>query len=147
MRLNLIFTVRNIHMETLETLTKSNSTCGSTEFKDVIPSKNDHKHHSNQHENSHKLQNKKGQPLLSLKESQWKLRQQHDQNFLWKKNYCRKKYQRQKKQTNLMSRAVRVKGSDSSRKLNHLSKAIRDRKTLAALTKSISSTRIGYPVF
>ena len=90
MRLNLIFTVRNIHMETLETLTKSNSTCGSTEFKDVIPSKNDHKHHSNQHENSHKLRNKKRQPLLSLKERQWKLRQQHDQNFLWKKNYCRK---------------------------------------------------------
>ena len=72
-------------METLETLTKSNSTCGSTEFKDVITSNNDHKHHSNQHENSHKLQNKKGRPLLSLKESQWKLRQQHDQNFLWKK--------------------------------------------------------------
>ena len=34
MRLNLIFAVRNIHMETLETLTKSNSMCGSTEFKD-----------------------------------------------------------------------------------------------------------------
>ena len=42
---------------------------------------------------------------------------------------------------------MRVKGSDSSRKLNHLSKAIRDRKTLIALTKSVSSTRIGYPVF
>ena len=35
----------------------------------------DHKHHLNQHNYSHKLCHKTGHPLLSLMESQWKLRQ------------------------------------------------------------------------
>ena len=42
---------------------------------------NDHKDHPNQHENSHKLCDETGHPFDSLMESQWKLRQQHDQNF------------------------------------------------------------------
>ena len=42
---------------------------------------NDHKDHPNQHENSHKRRNEMGCPVLSLLESQWKLRQQYDQNF------------------------------------------------------------------
>ena len=41
----------------------------------------DYKDHLNQHKNSHKLCNKMGHSVLSLLESQWKLRQQHDQNF------------------------------------------------------------------
>ena len=45
------------------------------------PFSKDHQDRPNQHENSHKLYNKKGHPILSLTESQWKLRQQHDQNF------------------------------------------------------------------
>ena len=36
---------------------------------------NDHKDLPNQHENSHKLCDETGQPVLSLTESQWKLRQ------------------------------------------------------------------------
>ena len=43
---------------------------------------NDHEDHPNQHENSHKPRDETGYPVLSLLESQWKLRQQHDQNFL-----------------------------------------------------------------
>ena len=39
----------------------------------------DRKEHSNQHENSHKLCNETGHPVLSLLESQWKLGQ-HDQS-------------------------------------------------------------------
>ena len=39
---------------------------------------NDHEHHLDQLENNHKQCNEKGDPLLSMKESQWKLRQQHD---------------------------------------------------------------------
>ena len=35
----------------------------------------------NQQEKSHKLCNQTGHPVFSLLESQWKLRQQHDQNF------------------------------------------------------------------
>ena len=42
---------------------------------------NDHEDHSNQHKSSHKLYNEMEHPVLSLMESQWKLRQQHDQTF------------------------------------------------------------------
>ena len=35
----------------------------------------------NQHENSHKLYDETGHPVMNLTESQWKLGQQHDQNF------------------------------------------------------------------
>ena len=42
---------------------------------------NDHKDHPNQHENSHKLCNETGHPVLSLLKSQGKLRKQDDQNF------------------------------------------------------------------
>ena len=42
---------------------------------------NDHEDHPNQHENSHKPRDETGYPVLSLSESQWKLRQQNDQNF------------------------------------------------------------------
>ena len=41
---------------------------------------NDQKDHPNQHENSHKLYDETGHPILSVKKSQWKLRQ-HYQNF------------------------------------------------------------------
>ena len=37
--------------------------------------------HPNQQENSRNLFSETDHPLLSLTESQWKLRQQHDQNF------------------------------------------------------------------
>ena len=42
---------------------------------------NDHEDHPIQQENSHKLCSEMGHLILSLVESQWKLRQQHDQNF------------------------------------------------------------------
>ena len=42
---------------------------------------NDHEDHPSQHENSHKLCDETGYPVSSLMESQWKLRQQYDQNF------------------------------------------------------------------
>ena len=37
--------------------------------------------HPNQHKNSHKQCNETGHPVMNMMESQWKLRQQHDQNF------------------------------------------------------------------
>ena len=42
---------------------------------------NDHEDRPNQHENSHKLCDETGHPVVNLMASQWKLRQQHDQNF------------------------------------------------------------------
>ena len=45
----------------------------------------DQEDHPNQWENSHKLCNEIGHPIMNLMESQWKLRQQHDQNFSMEK--------------------------------------------------------------
>ena len=42
---------------------------------------NDHEDRPSHHENSHKLCNEAEHPVLRLTEIQWKLRQQHDQNF------------------------------------------------------------------
>ena len=42
---------------------------------------NDHEDCPNQQENSQKPHDETGHPVLSLWESQWKLRRQHDQNF------------------------------------------------------------------
>ena len=42
---------------------------------------NDHEDRPNQHENSHKQCNETGHPIVNMMESQWKLRQQQDQNF------------------------------------------------------------------
>ena len=70
----------------LNPLTKFTSSRG-TEFKDTPPPppmenlSNDHEDHPNQLKNSHKSCGEKGYPALSLLESQWKLRQQHDQNY------------------------------------------------------------------
>ena len=67
----------------LNLLTKFTSSNTSTKFKDLLPwniSQNDHEDRPNQHENSHKLCDKMGHHIVNLMESQWKLRQQH-QNF------------------------------------------------------------------
>ena len=50
---------------------------------------NDHKNYPNQHEDSHELCNETGHPIDNLMESQWKLRQQHDQNFPMEGKNCR----------------------------------------------------------
>ena len=43
---------------------------------------NDHEDRPNQHENSLKQSDEMGHIVLNMMESQWKLRQQDDQNFL-----------------------------------------------------------------
>ena len=58
---------------------------------------NDHKDHPNQYTNSHKLCNETGDPVLSLLEGQWKLRQQLDKNFPMEGKPLSNKYYRQKK--------------------------------------------------
>ena len=42
---------------------------------------NDHEDHTNYHEIIHKLCDETGHPVVNLVESQWKLTQQHHQNF------------------------------------------------------------------
>ena len=61
---------------------------------------NDHKDHPNQPEKSHKLYDETGHLVLSLMESQWKLRRQHDQNFPMEGNPLQNKFQHQKIEIN-----------------------------------------------
>ena len=42
---------------------------------------NDHEGHPNQDKNSHKLWDEMGHPVVNLMKGQWKLREQHNQNF------------------------------------------------------------------
>ena len=97
---------------------------------------NDQKDHLNQHKNSHKQCDETGHPVVNMMKSQWKLKQQHDQNL----PMGGKPLPFQK------SRTVRITDWDASRKVNHLSKVIWDRKIISELTRSISSTRVGKPV-
>ena len=53
---------------------------------------NNHKDSPNQYKTSHKLCDETGHPLANLMESQWKLRQQHDQNFQMEGEPLQKKY-------------------------------------------------------
>ena len=53
---------------------------------------NDHDDHPNQNEKSHKLCDETGHPLKNLMESQWKLRQQQDQNFPMEGKLMQNKY-------------------------------------------------------
>ena len=63
-------------------------------------------------------------PVVNLMESQCKLRQQHDQNFLMERKPLQKKYQHQKKEIYQKSRTVRVPVWDLSKKVNHLSQVV-----------------------
>ena len=82
--LDLIFSMRDIDINSnLDPLTKFTSSSRSRVEK-YLPMErlsNDHEDHPNQHENSHKLCHETGHLVLNLMESQWKPRQQHDQNF------------------------------------------------------------------
>ena len=59
---------------------------------------NDHLDHPNQHKNSHKLCNKTGHTVVNLMESEWKLTQQHDQNFPMEGKPLENKHQHRKKE-------------------------------------------------
>ena len=83
---------------------------------------NDHEDHPNQHENSHKPRDETGYPVLSLLESQWKLRKQHDQNFSMEESCCRTYTSVRRKKEIQKSRTVRVTVRDPSGKVNYLSK-------------------------
>ena len=73
-----ILTMRDIYINSNPNPpAKFTSSSRSTEFKDILPwnISNYHKDHPNQHENSHKPRDETGHPVLTLLESQWKLRQ------------------------------------------------------------------------
>ena len=96
---------------------------------------NDHEEHPNQPENSHKLCDETGHPVVNFMESQQKPRQQH----------CTVEQILASEEINKSKRAG-LWVWDLSRKVNHLSMVIWDRKIIAEFTRSISSTRIDKPV-
>ena len=80
---SLILTMRHIHINSsLNPLTKFTSSSRGTEiYPPMERLSNNHEDHPNQLRNSHKSCDEVRHPVLSLLESQWKLRQQLDQNF------------------------------------------------------------------
>ena len=49
---------------------------------------NDQQHHPNQQENSHRVCDETGHPVLSLTKSKWKLRQPIIRITQWRENHC-----------------------------------------------------------
>ena len=84
---------------------------------------NDYEDRPNQHENYH-LCEEKGHPVLSLKESQWTLIQEHDHDFPMKVKPLYNKYQRQKKKEIEKSRTMRITVIVPSSKVNNHGKVI-----------------------
>ena len=84
---------------------------------------------------------------LWMMESQRKLRQQHHQNFLKEGSHYRTNTSIRRNKWIQKSRTVRIIVWYLSRKANHLSKIVWERKTITELTISISSARIGKSVF
>ena len=106
----------------------------------------DREDNPNQHENSHKLCDERGYLFWVY----WKANGNRDNNMIkiseWRDIHCRTNTIVRRKKQIQKSRTVRVTVKDPSRKVNHLSKVVWDRKIITEFTRSISSTRIGEPV-
>ena len=63
-----------------------------------------------------------------------------------RESHCRTNTSVRRKKEIQKGRTMRITLRDLSRKVNHLSKVIQDRKIIREFTRSISSTRIGKPV-
>ena len=61
----------------------------------------------------------------------------------WRESQCKTNTSIRRKKEIQRSKTLRLTVREPSRKLNHLSKIIRDRKMITKFTRSISSTRIG----
>ena len=108
---------------------------------------NDQEDSPNQQKNSHKLGDEMGHLVLSFngksmetETTRWSTFSNGGKATVEQILASEEKRQIQK------SRTVRVTVRSRSRKVNHLSKVIWDRKIIAEFTRSISSTRIGKPV-
>ena len=105
---------------------------------------NDHKDRPNQHERCDAM--KRGIRLWL----RWKVNGSWDNNmtriFQWRESHCRTNTSVGRKKEIQKSKFVRFTVWDPSRKVNHLSNVVWDRKIITEFTISISSTRIGKPV-
>ena len=80
----------------------------------------------------------------------WKVRGNWDNYMIkisqWRESQCRTNTSARRKKQIKKSRTTRVTVRDLSRKVNHLSKVIWDRKIITEFTRSINSTSIGESV-
>ena len=80
----------------------------------------------------------------------WKVNGNWDNNMIrisqWRESHCRTNTSVRRKKEIQNCRTVRVTGRDPTRKVNYLSKVVRDRKIITEFTRSISSTRIDQSV-
>ena len=80
----------------------------------------------------------------------WKVTGNWDSNMIrisrWTESHCRTNTSVRRKKWIQKGRTMGITVWNPSRKVNHLSKIIWDRKTITEFTRSISSTRIGKPV-
>ena len=80
----------------------------------------------------------------------WKVNGNWDNNMIrisqWRESHCKTNTSIRRKKEIQKSRTVRIKVRDLSRKVNHLSMVIWNRKIMTELTRSISPTRIVKPV-
>ena len=83
---------------------------------------NDHKDGYNQHKNSHKQHDETGHHVVNIMESQWKLRQQYDQNFPMKAIV--EQILASGKRNNSKRAGLRITARDLGRKVSHLSKVV-----------------------
>ena len=125
MRFDLIFTTRDIHINSnLNLITKFTSSSRTTVFKDILPCSISQMIMKTVPISMGivKLYNETKHLVLSLLESQWKLRQQI-RISQWRESHCRTNtiVKRKKK---IQERNVTFKIRDPKRKVNHLSKVI-----------------------
>ena len=149
MRLDLIFSMRDIDINSnLNPLTKLISSSRSTKFKDMLSS------------NTSQMITKTVPISMRIVISYamkwgivlciwWKVNGNWENNIRisqWRKSQCRTNPSVRGKKQIQKNRTVRITVRDLSRKVNHVSKVIWDRKIITEFTRLISSTRIGKPV-
>ena len=115
----------------LAPLTKFSNINRRTGFKDTlswnITQMITSQYRSSQHKNRHEKWDQKLPPLLSLKKSQWKFRNNMIRISQWRESHCRKNTWVEKRSQK--TRAVRVIIRYLSRKVNHHSKVVWEKKT------------------
>ena len=144
-RIDLIITMRDIYINSnMNPLTKITNSSRNTEFKDILP------WNISQMITETLLISKRIAISYAMKRGisfwhRWKVNGNWDNYMIkssqWRESHCRTNTSIRGNETS--SRTMRVKFRDPSRKVNHLSKVVWNRKIITEFFRSISSTRIG----
>ena len=146
-RFDLILTMRDIYINSnLNPLTKFTSSSRSTDLKDILP--------WNISQMITKTIPISTRIVISYAIKRgilfwvyWKANENWDNNMIrisqWKESHCKTNTSIRWKKLIQKSMTERARVRDPSRKVNHLSNVIWDRKSISEFTRSISSSRIG----